>query len=284
MKQSYILSIGCIVLCLVAICFTFTTPSFSGNTESREVIKLETRSGVTQKFVLVKPSNPVAAVVLISGGKGNIGVGTSNGKPTIKYDRNFLVKSREKFAKNGLMVAVMDAPSDKRSKGMNLRWRIGQKHAQDIRAVVSNLKQQANLPVWLVGTSNGTFSTCNAAIDSQDSINGIVLTSSITTLEAFKKKLKIYKTHPNGILDMDLGEIKVPALVVSHKDDQCPATPAANDLILKSKFANSSKVENLSFTGGKSPKSKPCKALSQHGFYGIEDQVVTAIADYIKAN
>ena len=32
------------------------------------------------------------------------------------------------------------------------------------------------------------------------------------------------------------------------------------------------------------PRSDPCEALSQHGYYGIEDQVVAAIAAWIKAH
>ena len=284
MKRRSFFSIGYIALCIVMVQLVFVISAYSESYDS-ELIKLKTRSGVTQKFILMKPANPIASVVLIPGGVGNIKLGNSGGKPTIKYKKNFLIRTREEFTKQGLMVALIDAPSDKSSKGMYLSWRIGEKHVQDIMAVVSYLKQQANVPIWLVGTSNGTFSAINVAINSQDSVTGIVLTSSITTLEPFKNKVKVaYKTNPNGILDMDLGKITIPVLIVSHKDDECPASPASHSPNLKSKFVNSPKVDYISFSGGSHPKSKPCKALSQHGFYGIENQVVTEISKFIKSN
>ena len=37
-------------------------------------------------------------------------------------------------------------------------------------------------------------------------------------------------------------------------------------------------------SGGDTPKSDPCEAMSQHGFLGIEGQAVDAIAKFIKAN
>jgi hypothetical protein len=35
--------------------------------------------------------------------------------------------------------------------------------------------------------------------------------------------------------------------------------------------------------GGSPPQSEPCQAKSQHGFLGIEDQAVDAIAQFIMA-
>ena len=37
-------------------------------------------------------------------------------------------------------------------------------------------------------------------------------------------------------------------------------------------------------TGGLPPISPPCEAMAEHGFYGIEDQVVAQISGWIKAN
>ena len=46
-------------------------------------------------------------------------------------------------------------------------------------------------------------------------------------------------------------------------------------------MVNARIVELKYFKGGDAPQSRPCKALSQHGFYGIESQVVDAIARFI---
>ena len=90
----------------------------------------------------------------------------------------FLVRSRDKFADHNFMVAVVDAPSDQQ-QGMNPMFRMSGAHAGDIGAVAAYLKEQADVPVWLVGTSMGTFSAARAAIAAKG-IDGLVLTSTIT--------------------------------------------------------------------------------------------------------
>ena len=63
-----------------------------------------------------------------------------------------------------------------------------------------------------------------------------------------------------------------------------PSTDVFDDAPkIKEGLVNSKKVEIRYFTGGKTPLSDPCEALSEHGFYGIEEQVVSAIADFIKS-
>ena len=95
---------------------------------------------------------------------------------------------------------------------------------------------------------------------------------------------KAYETHPNGILDMDLDMVKVPTLIVSHRDDKCEVTPPADAEKLKSALINSPRTDVLTFTGGNKAESNPCWGNSPHGFFGIEEQVVKAIAEFIKSN
>lgn len=265
---------------LFASYFSLGSISKSAEIQSEEYVKIKSRTNVTQKFILIKPDNPVASVILLPGGIGAPVLGSTGNKPTIKYTSNFVVRTRRDFAKQGLMVAIVDAPSDQ-SKGFKYQWRIGQEHADDISGVVSYLKKQADIPIWLVGTSASSFSAANGAIRLKENIDGIVLSSSVT-IE--RKNRKFYKTHPNGILNMDLDKITVPTLLVSNRDDKCDVTPPDDAEKIKSALKNSPKVEALYFTGGKEPKSEPCGPESPHGFYGIEDQVVLAIADFIKSN
>ena len=66
------------------------------------------------------------------------------------------------------MVAVVDAPSD-RQRGMNAIFRMSRAHAADIAAVADYLKKQSDVPVWLVGTSMGSFSAAGGAIGAKNS-------------------------------------------------------------------------------------------------------------------
>ena len=53
---------------------------------------------------------------------------------------------------------------------MNGMFRMSGQHAGDISAVAAHLKKQADLPVWLVGTSMGTFSAAGGAIAARASM------------------------------------------------------------------------------------------------------------------
>ena len=83
---------------------------------------------------------------------------------------------------------------------------------------------------------------------------------------------------------MDLDKILMPAILVSHKEDDCSKSPAEDIPYLQSTLKNAKNVEIQYFIDGKIPESTPCQALSAHGFYGIEEKVVTAISNFIKLN
>src|SRR5438105_3711060 len=144
--------------------------------ELSTLVTIPTSRGVTQAFILIKPDNPTASLVLFAGGSGALGL-----KSLSSMDRgkgNFLVRSRYNFAAHRFTVAVVDAPSDMQ-QGMNLIFRMSDAHASDIGAIATYLKTEAAVPVWLVGTSAGTFSAANGAIACKD-IDGLVLTSTVT--------------------------------------------------------------------------------------------------------
>jgi pimeloyl-ACP methyl ester carboxylesterase len=153
-------------------------------------------------------------------------------------------------------------------------------HAGDIGAVAAHLKTQANVPVWLVGTSMGTFSAAGGAIAAKG-IDGLVLTSTITRA---KPHWNIAQSHRDGVASMALPRVAAPTLIVSHRKDGCDITPAADADKLKRRLTGARKVEVVLLDGGSPPQSDPCEAKSQHGFLGIEGQAVDAIARFVKAN
>jgi hypothetical protein len=82
---------------------------------------------------------------------------------------------------------------------------------------------------------------------------------------------------------MDLDEIVVPTLLLAHRDDECPDTPASGVPEIQARLTNAPEVSEQYFTGGeKSPTSNPCRARTPHTFYGIDEDVVAVIADFIK--
>jgi pimeloyl-ACP methyl ester carboxylesterase len=239
------------------------------------LVSIKTPRGATQSFILIKPEKPVASVILFAGGHGALGLKSTS---SMQWGAgNFLVRSRDRFAAQGFMVAVIDAPSDRR-QGMNAIFRMSRPHAQDIGAVVAYLKTQASVPVWLVGTSMGTFSAAGGAIGATG-VDGLVLTSTITRT---KPDWKIAGSHPNSVASMALGEIAVPALIVSHRHDGCAITPAVDAEKLRAGLNKAKAAEIVLLDGGDPPQSDPCEAKSQHGFLGIEGKAVGAIGEFIR--
>ena len=262
----------CRLLAAVALLLSSVLPA-----NAAELVSIQMPRGVKQAFILIKPARPTAAVVLFAGGHG--GLGLKDAASMTWGAGNFLVRSRDRFAAQGLAVAVVDAPSDQNG-GMNAVFRMGSAHATDIAAVVGYLKQQSNIPVWLVGTSMGTFSAAGGAIGA-GAIDGLVLSSTITRS---KPDWKIAASHPNGVASMPLERVKVPTLILSHRKDGCVLTPASDGPKLKARLAKATKSEIVLLEGGGPAQSDPCEAKSEHGFLGIEEAAVKAIADFIKAN
>ena len=235
-------------------------------------VTLDTRPNVTQSFLLRTPlKKPVASVILFPGGDGNIKL---DGAKIGWLKNNFLIRIRHLLVQQGFQVALVDSPSDKKYvDGMESGFRMSPEHATDIQAVIAHLKKQADVPVWLIGTSRGTESAAYVGLHSQDKIAGIVLTSTIVYSN---KKGK-------SVTTLDLESVRVPVLIVAHRNDGCEHTPASGAERIKKALTQSPKVEIVYFEGGDPPRSSACDALSQHGFLGIEQQVVDAIAAFIKA-
>jgi len=238
-------------------------------------VTVKTQRGVTQPFLFMMPDKPKAGVILFVGGDGVLKL---SGSGSIGENKNnFLVRTFDTFTDQGLMVALVDVPSDM-EKG-NAVFRIGTKHAGDMVSVIKYMQQQTNVPIWLVGTSMGSFSAASIAIKKQNLVAGLVLTSSVTRPE---KSLKITKDYPDGVAGLNLKKFKKPALIVSHGKDTCEHSPPGDAAKLKSKLSNSPRVDVVLLDGGKGRKSDVCEGLSRHGFYGIESDAVKAIAAFIQ--
>ncbi len=252
-------------------------PAFWAKAANPELVTITTPRGAKQAFMLIRPAKPIASVILFAGGHGALGLKSAS---SMSWGAaNFLVRSRQMFADHNLMVAVIDAPSDQQG-GMNVIFRMGAQHTGDIDAVANYLKQQANIPVWLVGTSMGTFSAAGGAIAAKN-VDGLVLTSTITRA---KPEWKIASSHSDGVASMALSRVRVPTLILSHREDGCNITPATDAPKLVSRLTAARRVEAALLDGGSPPQSDPCEAKAQHGFFGIEKHAVDKIAAFVKAN
>jgi len=234
-----------------------------------EIVSLRVRLGTSVEFLVDEPKNAFASVVLFEGGGGTPDLESPGG-------RGFINSSRDQFAKNGLAFSLLDAPSDQMDfkGGMHPRFRISEEHVQDIDAVVAWMKKKTKLPVWVVGVSLGTYSAAFYSTRDNKDIAGVVLLSSSTRPPVGGR----------GILDLNLDRIQVPLLAVAHNDDDCPGTPPGGAIEIARAATSSPNAKVKSFTGGENAGRNPCFPETPHTFYGIEEEVISAIAKFIRSN
>ena len=251
---------------LILLAFLLSSPAVA---QTPRVVDVPTRAGVTQRILLLPTANAKATVILFAGGDGGIQIAPDG---SIRRSGNFLVRSRELFAAQGLAVAVIDAPSDRQDPPFLSNFRQSAEHVADIKATIAWLKQELKLPVWLIGTSRGTQSAAYAAIQlsqTEGSPDGVVLTSSI---------LADRRSRP--VPHMALDRLSAPVLVVHHRLDGCRACLYSDLPQLTDKLKHLKKTATLVFDGGDSV-GDPCEARAYHGFNGIESEVTRQIAAWI---
>jgi hypothetical protein len=236
-----------------------------------EVKDLQPRPGVTLRIAYSKAATPVASAVLFQGGGGNLKI-FANG--SIANDTAFLSGGIKRFTDNNITVAIVDSPSDRHD--LNGTFRSSQEHAEDAAAVIAFLRSESKLPVWGIGTSNGSLSAANASARLlARGPDGIVLTSS-TTVQS------VLPQYTHLVTEAKLADIKVPALWVHHKNDECKHTPYDAIPALVASMTQSQETELITVSGGDSSgRYGPC-ASGFHQFQGIENDVTKKIADWIK--
>jgi hypothetical protein len=198
------------------------------------------------KAVLLKPSAPVASVILMPGASGQIEAGP-NGKIG-RLAGNSLVRNRAAFAAKGLAVLVVDAD-------VNL--------AQAV-AFMAKIKR----PVTVIGTSRGTLRAAQG-IARGARPDALVLTSGLLT-------------NASGSSDNVANILGSPAklpktLVIHHRNDGCRVTQPAGVAPFIKWAAGKARVVWVS--GGIS-QGNACKAKAHHGFAGQDAQLVDLMAKF----
>lgn len=238
-----------------------------GAPSAEDIITLATRGGVTQSYLLSTPEagKARAVTVLFPGGAGNTDLERESAR-TVLDRGNFLVRSRRLLAGGGVAAAVMAAPSDRAAGGMDDFFRLSEAHTEDIAKVVADLRKRfPGLPVFLVGTSRGTVSAAAAGRRLGTAVDGVVLTAT----------LFLASNRQPGLSGFDYASIPAPLLFVHHTGDGCAYTPYSAAKRLSDRYPL------VTVSGGLPPQSKPCDAMSEHGFLGREAATIEAISNWM---
>ncbi len=234
-----------------------------------QVQDLATRPGVTQRLLVAAPPQAKAVAVLFAGGHGGLQI--SDGGSLRWGDGNFLVRTRTLLAGHGIVTVLIDSPSDRQRPPFLEGFRTSSEHVADIAAVIFAMRKQFGLPVWLIGTSRGTQSVAYAAtqLPKPDAPDGIVLTATI-----------LKDPRSVAVPDMALDKLALPTLVVHHANDQCRVCLPADLPRLASVLGRLPRFQLQMISGGISV-GNVCGGSAHHGFNGVEDQAVQAMASWI---
>lgn len=240
--------------------------------ETSTVVDLPTRAGVTQRMLFVSPdTQPRAAAVLIPGGHGALKI-FDNG--SLGWgDQGFLVRNRGLLVQQGIAVAIIDTPSDRRS-GL-AGFRDSDEHRSDIEATIQWLRSRTGGPVWLIGHSRGTESATAASVRlgaSPVGPDGLVLAAPISSESAFVKG--------RSVPHFQLEKLQLPVLVLAHQNDGCSVTAPKDLPLVTDRLTGSPRKQVVELTGGK-PQGDLCAHQGTHGFGGLDGPAMQAISEFI---
>lgn len=235
----------------------------AGAAVTEQLVDLTKPNGSRLRYLLTVDAAPVppdTGVILFAGAQGNVGL--SNGIP--QPGANFLVRSRDLFAREKLAVAVYDPSAD--IGPLSDQARMSRQHADEVAQVLAHLKQETGVKhVYLVGTSRGTISAAHLALALRDQVDGVVLTSTL---------FQSSRVGP-GLSGFDFSAIPQPLLFVHHVADACKTTSPQYAHALSGKYPVVW-IGSQHDAGGEA-----CGPFSAHGYLGHEAATVHAISEWI---
>ncbi|MDI4236746.1 alpha/beta fold hydrolase [Bradyrhizobium sp. Arg237L] len=229
------------------------------------VVELRLHSGMRQRLLYISPPKPLAAIVMLPGGGGNIGI-ESNGD--VRHGDNFVVRSRELWVQRGYAVVIPDTTAH-----ANLRRdRSTPEYGRIVVELADFARSQAGVPVFLLGTSQGSIAAVNGAAHAPGGdVSGLVLTESVSRMG--KSGETVFSAEPENV--------RVPVLIVANRSDRCNVAAPGDAPRIAAAMSHSPEVQVRFVSGGISRSRRACGSLSPHGYYGIETRVVDLIARWI---
>jgi len=204
-------------------------------------------------------------IVMFPGGTGEIDIEKSG---RVKNAKNFVVRSDDLWRDRGYGIVLVDALDHQSMRGQ----RSSAAYAEITQKIIEFAHRQANVPVWVLGTSQGSIAAMNAASHAaRAQLAGLILTESVSILGGSHET--VFNAHPD--------DVRVPSLIVANADDRCKVAPPS---MAQSVAQSIRRVPTtvLSVSGGTQRTQDDCGSLTPHGYYGIEEKVVDDIVGWME--
>ncbi len=230
-----------------------------------KVVDLRLSTGQTQRVLTATAEHSKGTIVMLPGGEGDLGLERGG---DIRHDHNFVVRTRALWTSRGYSVVIPDTVDRANLRGM----RSSLEYAGLVADLVAFAQKNLGGPVFLLGTSQGSIAAMNGAAHAKHgSISGVVLTESVSVMGG----------SGETVFSADPRDVRVPALVVANRDDRCDVAPPGAAPRIAAALSASPDVYVLHVAGGTSESRKACGSLTPHGYYGIEQDVVSRIVEWL---
>jgi hypothetical protein len=204
-------------------------------------------------------------IVMFPGGTGEIDIEKSG---RVKNAKNFVVRSDDLWRDRGYGIVLVDALDHQSMRGQ----RSSAAYAEVTKKIIEFARRQANVPVWVLGTSQGSIAAMNAASHAgRTQLAGLILTESVSILGG---------SHETGF-DAHPDDVRVPLLVVANLDDRCKVAPPSMAQSIAQSIRHAPTTV-MTVSGGEQRTQDDCGSLTPHGYYGIEEKVVNGIVDWMQ--
>jgi hypothetical protein len=222
--------------------------------------------GGNQRVLLVTPERPKAVIIMLPGGTGDVGL---TGDGDIRHGDNFVVRTRGLWVAKDYAVLIPDTVDHANLRGL----RSSSQYARLLDSLIGFAHEQVAAPVFLLGTSQGSIAAMNGAAHARPgSLGGVILTESVSVLGGSHET--VFDANPHAV--------RVPALVVANLKDRCNVAPPSMAPKIAAAMSHSPDVKVVAVSGGVTRSSRDCGSLTPHGYYGIEDEVVSLISDWVQ--
>jgi pimeloyl-ACP methyl ester carboxylesterase len=246
-----------------------TGPAKQALVPGDRVLDLPLSDGLVQRVLYDAPPHPRATLVMLPGGSGDIGVRRDG---ALRHDDNFVVRTRADWVARGYAVMIPDTVDQANLRGV----RSSPAYGRLVDGLAAYARDQAPVPIFLIGTSQGTIAAMNGAAHARPNlIAGLVLTESVSVPG---------RRSTETVFDVDPQGVRVPVLVVANRDDACDVAPPEMAPRIAAALTRSTSVRVLTVSGGMQRSDRTCGSLSPHGYYGIEQEVVGGIAEWLQTH
>lgn len=209
-------------------------------------------------------SKPKALIIFLAGGWGRIGIRSNTRTLTDPFSKMLIGLTNSKLSSDNYDVVFMDTPYEL----YTIPQRDSNEHMERIEATAAYYKKRTNLPVWLMGHSNGALSVSSFVGYAQeknrmDLIDGVIISGG---------RNETWFSPP----------LSIPVLFIHHEEDACINTQPRHTYAAYEnlKKFDASLVSYIYIEGGEYDYSDPCTS-GYHVYQGAENEAQAAIDGFL---